>query len=433
MALSSNTVWEIRSDGSDDNGGGFVHGASGTDYSQQAGAQLTVTDAVTSGSGVATLTSATGGFTAAMVGNVLRLHSGTNLTAGWYQITGYTDVNTVTLDRAPDNGNGGVSGATCKVGGALASIGVLNQCMVGGNAVWIRSGSYTITTSSEASGGPFDLGNLGGDDVAISGYGTVRGDGGRPTITVQSGVGSVSVFRLTSHRASLSNVVMVGNGASLSSGVASAFGSSDYFPAVVNCKASGFDDGFVHVIAIGCEAVDCGSTGFSYCLACKCYARNCSVSGFDCYRANECIADSCGVGFDYGYSGHSCFRCLAYGCTGDGFNEHDDTGLAVECVAVACGGYGFDFGKEKLVNCAGYNNTSGNVRTDTPTNINFTTLTANPFVNAAAGDFRLNSLSGGGALLLGAGITIPGQQAAEDLNPMLRGSVVLPRRLRILS
>lgn len=34
MALSSATVFEVRTTGADTNGGGFVAGAAGTDYSQ---------------------------------------------------------------------------------------------------------------------------------------------------------------------------------------------------------------------------------------------------------------------------------------------------------------------------------------------------------------------------------------------------------------
>src|SRR5437667_9506862 len=120
MALSASTVWEVRqATGNDNNGGGFVVGASGTDYSQQTTAQLSLTDLATTGV-VTTLTSVTGGFTSAMVGNIIHIISGTNFTAGFYQITVFTNSNTVTLDRAPTTA-AGVSG-TGSVGGALATI-----------------------------------------------------------------------------------------------------------------------------------------------------------------------------------------------------------------------------------------------------------------------------------------------------------------------
>ena len=77
MALPAATVWEVRpTAGSDTNGGGFVAGASGTDYSQQnaansAGSDISTTDVVATG--VATITSATASFTSAIVGNVIYL------------------------------------------------------------------------------------------------------------------------------------------------------------------------------------------------------------------------------------------------------------------------------------------------------------------------------------------------------------------------
>ena len=51
MALSANSVFEVRTAGNDTNGGGFVTGAAGTDYSQQdakntAGSDISTTDAV---------------------------------------------------------------------------------------------------------------------------------------------------------------------------------------------------------------------------------------------------------------------------------------------------------------------------------------------------------------------------------------------------
>jgi len=80
---------------------------------------LSITDGATAGIGITILTSANGGFTEAMVDKYIYLSSGTNLTIGWYQITGYTNTNTVTLASAPDDGVGGVSGASGKIGGTI--------------------------------------------------------------------------------------------------------------------------------------------------------------------------------------------------------------------------------------------------------------------------------------------------------------------------
>src|SRR5689334_4033214 len=105
MALSANTVWEIQTGGNDANGGGFVTGASGTDYSQTAtkrtatGSDDSTTDAVANGT--TTLTSATANFTTEIVGNIICLSGGSgSLTKGWYQVASRTNATTIVLDRS---------------------------------------------------------------------------------------------------------------------------------------------------------------------------------------------------------------------------------------------------------------------------------------------------------------------------------------------
>src|SRR5216683_1498046 len=85
--ISSATVWDVRpTTGSNLNGACFdsTIANAGTDYSQQATAQLSLSDMATTGV-TTTVTSVTGGFTSAMIGNCLRIDSGTNWTLGWYQ------------------------------------------------------------------------------------------------------------------------------------------------------------------------------------------------------------------------------------------------------------------------------------------------------------------------------------------------------------
>lgn len=116
MAVNATAVWRVRTGGSNANGAGFdpaISGA-GTDYSQQDTAQLTVTDIACSAS--TTVTSATGGFTSAMIGNAIWITGG-GASAGPYFITARTDTNTITVDRTP----GTVTNGTGRVGGAWAN------------------------------------------------------------------------------------------------------------------------------------------------------------------------------------------------------------------------------------------------------------------------------------------------------------------------
>jgi hypothetical protein len=113
MALLPTQQWWMRTDGDELNGGGFdatISGA-GTNYSDQAAAQLSLTDIVTIGT--THVASATGGFTSQMIGNILRLAGD-----GYYAIVTFNSTNSVEVDRA----TGTATGQSGRVGGAHRSI-----------------------------------------------------------------------------------------------------------------------------------------------------------------------------------------------------------------------------------------------------------------------------------------------------------------------
>src|SRR6476661_2332193 len=159
MALSNTGEFEVNILGSDLNAGYFnPSGASaGTDYSQSVTPILTLADVVTNGT--TTVTSATGGFTAAMVRN------GINIAGTIYEIVSRSDSNTVIVDRAAS----AASGQSARVGGALASPGKAAGAMTNGTRMWIKQGTYPIdlTATANTSGGRVSLG---------------LGESGRPTI-----------------------------------------------------------------------------------------------------------------------------------------------------------------------------------------------------------------------------------------------------------
>lgn len=168
-SLASTMVWEVRTTGNDLNGGGYTSALGGTDYSQQDAAQLSLSDLACANN--TTLTSATGGFTAAMVGNVIYIASGTNFTPGNYEITARASTNSVTLDRNPTVSASATSGAG-KVGGAKINIDVNNfgSILVAGNTVYIKNGTYTSSGSISLSSGNTS------SAVTFIGYNSSRGD-----------------------------------------------------------------------------------------------------------------------------------------------------------------------------------------------------------------------------------------------------------------
>jgi hypothetical protein len=166
MALNASQRWWIRTDGDNTNGGGYdseATGAVSTNYSDQAVAQLSLTDLATPGAGSTTLTSATGGFTDAMRKNIIRISTTiNNFTAGYYRVDTFVSSNEVTLDRTPTSGGAG-SGGSGKLGGAFALLEPLMGSGVNG------LGTPPIT-SPLAAGHIINCRGLGSNDPSIVDY-----------------------------------------------------------------------------------------------------------------------------------------------------------------------------------------------------------------------------------------------------------------------
>lgn len=352
MAIGATTVWEVRTTGNAANGGGYSSG--GTDYSQQDAAQLTLTDGATSGAGVTTLTSVTGGFTSAMVGNVLYISSGTNFQTGYYQITVYTDTNTVTLDRTPSSGAAG-SGGNFKVGGAVTLPSLIQAAVVRGNTVYIKNGTYTDNLVPTATGD--------GLNINWIGYNSSRDDNplttSRPTIKPSSGVAINVGSAVEGHI--FRYLILDGTGGG-TSGVQTTT-ASGCWAVFHHVKATGFSShGFIlmNSIAYFCESSS-NSTGFS---------ANGAAAGFSCFycyahdNTNQgyvgtnqygpacisCIADTNGAtGFiSPARNGMLMLGCIAYnntGATTDGFaitgTQVDGAGQFLNNIAMSNGRYGF--------------------------------------------------------------------------------------------
>lgn len=408
MALDAATVWEVQTGGSDNNGGGFVAGASGTDRSQGTSAHATLSTSSVVNATTTIIDVAAGDYTCtdADVGNILQITGGT-ATAGYYEITARS-AQQWTLDRSAGTAGQTVVG---NMGGCLATPGELAGALeahgVTGMICWIKSGTYSLSTSTvAASGGPFGH-NAGTWSISfqIEGYETTRGDrGAKPVLDAAAQTGLTLWELSTSGR--------------------------QYGVAAINLKADGQDNATVigfesatgHIGAILCEAVDC-PTGFKGVLATACKASSCATYGFQNGITRYCHADACGTGFyrvgeqsvygpmhciaSNGTTGFTLHRggniafCCAYNCSGDGFAWSDSGGVCAYCVATECGAYGFDgiSGNNTLLECYDYSNTSGRADSSIEQDIGGGTLTADPFVDAALGDFNFNNTAGGGAVL----------------------------------
>ena len=400
MALSTNSVWEVRAAGNDTNGGGFVSGAAGTDYSQQnskntVGSDISTTDGV--GNGTTTFTSATANFGTTIVGNIIYLQGGTGaLAAGWYQVTARASTTSITLDRAVAAG----TGITVNIGGALASPGMLGGVIMStGNRVWIQAGTYTVTSATpNISGGCLAPGSL---ILWIEGYQTVRGDlGTKPIIKADGVITTFVLLTISTNLTRVRNLEFDGNNRTSSRGITG--GAGTYYRIVGrNFTNSAFVGAtntsmFIECLATGCSTV----AAFVNCMAYSCIATANTFTGFssgNLFSLSFCISsNNTGAttdGFTTSATTPGSFNnCVAYGNGRDGFRMANSLSSAINCVAENNGGFGFNSTgtTNQLVNCAGYNNTSGNTTFGAgvfSTSFNFITGTVSFFTNAAAGDF----------------------------------------------
>jgi hypothetical protein len=412
MALNAAVVWEVRTTGSDTNGGGFKAGASGTDRSQQDAAYATLTTASTVHTTTTQINVAVGDFTvsAADVGNVLQVTGGT-ATAGFYEITAI-DVgnNRWTVDRAVGTAGQTVAGA---MGGALASLGILGGVVVTSHTIYIKTGTYSITSAStNVAGGCFAPSGVA--TLWIEGYSVTRGDRITPPTLQASGIATATMISMWSS-GDWRIINLKGDGASLTS-IRFINGNRGliYKCIGINCTNGAFVQASNAPIVVGCTATGCSTVapiqGY-FCIGCEGYAN--TVTAFSIPGAGmalDCIASANTGASSVGFllaQGAVATNCSAYANGSHGFSSASN---AVECyndIAEGNGGYGFNLtgNGPTLLKCAAYNNTSGasNLTGTKPLNIDPITGTATFFVDAATGDFALNETAGGGALVRAAG------------------------------
>jgi hypothetical protein len=447
MALSLNTVLEVRQVGADTNGGGFVTGASGTDWSQQTSAQYTLTGLTSSGAGNTLLTASA---SADMVGNIAYSVSGTNQTTGtgavpFFQITSVSvgvSITFSTNSAGTSIATGIVAAGAVNIGGALGTPGQAAAILtVAGMRAWVKysSTAYNMTTATAGlSGGPVVMGTNG---TSIEGYDQTRGDrtGNRPVVSwagvASPGSGTTYIFQLTgTGLQSLANIIANGNTVANVGGVSVTNASGTLSQCIAeNCSGTlgiGINLGGANNRgALQCAALTC-LTGFQGGFLVGCYATGCTT-GFTIGFGVKCLAYANTTGF---LTMNSCDQCTADSNTTAGFSLSNSS--LFNCIASNSTGTGIVAGTNTGVirNCAVYNNGT-HVSGTALINEGQITLTVNPYVTALS-DFRPNSAAGGGAALRNAGIGVYGQtdncdvSAVQHTDPSGSGGYV-PRTFQV--
>lgn len=426
MALNANCVANVTTTGSDDNAGWFDtssgDAAGGANDRAFSNSPIIIDGSTITASVHTTTTQATlVGHTLASTdrGNVLRISGGT-ATAGYYRITSVdTANNRVTVDASM-----GASGATItgRIGGAFASPGfaygtALNS--VRGQQIHIKLGTYLIGSGTAGTSGNGLATTSGGDRPSVSGYTNIYNDGGKPTLKATASNVVIITTSSNDAYAVIKDLILDGDNQINSIGIDGSAGTL----CVHNINASKFTNNAFRGAGtfINCSATLCSTQPpFSSVNAIDCIAYGNTVTGFGGYFSNRLLS--------------GCISCFNSGASSDGFQFQDARVNYIRgCIAYGNGRYGFNvlgYRQISFQDCASYgnvnngfylastgwavsllrvaSNTFSTIHPTTLIQVQNTTLTADPFVNAAGGDFSLNDVAGGGATLKALNFALPG-------------------------
>lgn len=424
-AIPTDSIWEVRTTGDDTNGGCYDRGGSGTDYSQQDAAQLALTDLACASN--TTLTSATGGFTSTMVDNCIYIASGTNFVAGYYEITGYTNTNTVTIDRTAASGGDATSGSG-KVGGAIASPGLAAAQAVGGQTVYIKAGTYKKYGANDYVLAPTYDNNF-GNVVLYMGYKTTRDDdptgSDRPVFDGDAGGASEvsGVLQTGGYNGMVFKNFIFQNGATNN-----ITGGGN--PSFVNCKITGagadnFSPGtiglyFSEVSNAASEAFEGSQTVYAYASYIHDNADLQSTSTGGTKIFSMCVVDTNSGGMETGmpFIVNNVFYNSGpiYGQGNNGYGTPNgiiaNNVFLDESTSISQDGADIYYGT--IINNEIYNVTN-QYGSNIKTHFRFNTITTDPLFNAkATGDFTLTT--GSGAIDTGMGIGNTGITGSYKLN-----------------
>lgn len=229
--MNQTTIFEIRTDGSNTNGGAYDPSISGgTDYTYPTQTVISYTDIVCTNATAAapTISSVSRPFVTADKGNTLYFPAAAGVLNKRATITAVSG-GVATLGEAIGS-TASISGVSATLGGALAYIdpffllGVITVT-TGSGIAYMRGGTYTRVTTNT----PAQI-----TTIRVVGYGTTRGDGGIPVIL--AGATSITLLNAGAFGSSIQFVGIKFDGATLTgvTGFAQSTGGSATNPIVFN-------------------------------------------------------------------------------------------------------------------------------------------------------------------------------------------------------
>ncbi len=227
----------------------------GVDYSQQNGQQVNIDNAAITTSITANVITFTG-YTASAkdIGNVVHMNSGTNVTAGFYQITAFTASTWTVTGAAALPTSGTTTNALGKMGGAISTFATLagTNCMVASNKAYI-TGSFAVTNGITFAQNVTPTGAA--PPTRLIGYGAARGDSTHATVTLSTNTGQI-VINGTGGGIEVEQIDVDCGTIGTSTGVALAISGL-----IQRCKVSNFTSNGIAPSGVNVTIQDCELTG----------------------------------------------------------------------------------------------------------------------------------------------------------------------------
>lgn len=420
MTIAATAVWRVRVAGNDQNGAGYDPAISGgTDYSQQDSPFKAATDWQVKSDDNTKVKSSTAGSPAdAWKGNALRIYAGSGWTTGYYFITAQ-DGEWITLDRSP--AATGTTGGSGQIGGAAATwpricstANATGDKIVAGNTVWIRGAGSTDPSSADYDNASYCQMVQG---TSLSAMVTIRGENGRPRLT------GPDYFIYMPSYTRFKDLVFSAKSAGGGYGLTYAGGNYNVYDSCL-WNGAGYN-AVLHAATQSNQHYNCRwKNNIATAVSCPSYGVH--FAG--------CRWESCGVALSAPASANlSLANCLITGCTtGISFASAAATAnlQVLNCIVNACGSgivladaasaWASNIRNTVFANC-----TTVGLKVTTSTNVEYARnlidfnafynnlahrsginagandidCSADPFVNAAGGDFTLNATAGGGFAL----------------------------------
>jgi hypothetical protein len=430
MALSSSTMWEVRpTAGSDSSGGGFVEGASGTDFSQQNAAQGNGTNLTVDATTNTDVTPDAYSVTSADVGNIIQITAGTGFTQGFYEIKSIQGGTKWRLDRSPAATS--TAGGTWAIGGALATIGRAITAAAQYHRLWV-TGNNVVTSATTIS---ISCGQ-GPRPFTIQGYGATRGDSGKATWTTSTN--STKLVNFSAAAGILFKNFTFSNTAGVRDKGFHALGGNSVNVVFSDCVLDGFTVGIYGNFAAdwtiqsltleNTEIKNCSGNGVENANVklINAYIHDNGGDGVQLLRTDQdsgpvvvigsTLDSNTGAGLNYNNGSNGGSQVILinsdfYG-NANGVKFSDDGNphvgiLALNNVFYNNSAYGINLNSLNIMDIFRLDNAFGANGTAAYNGLSAAasdiTLTADPFTNAPSGNFTSNATAGGGALLKQAG------------------------------